>query len=189
VPQNAITLLTADHRTVEGLWQQAQTTSGDRTVLIDTIVRELSIHDGIEKQILYPAIQRDVPNGGPLVDRALTEHQKVSELLAAVEAAGDDTEKAFTVLAEAIANVVEHVAEEEAQLFPALKAALRPQALLDLGRELELAKRVGPTHPHPAAPNSGLGAKIAGLTGGIMDRTKDAIATRPSDTGPSRGAQ
>jgi hemerythrin superfamily protein len=180
-PTDAVTLLIHDHRNVTTLWQYAQTQAADRAPLLDEIIRELSVHDGIEKQLLYPTVRNRVEGGSAMADRSLAEHQKVSELLAAAEKADLDSAEAFRLLAETMDNVAEHVAEEEAQMFPALTASLTHQELIDLGEQLQAAKLVAPTHPHPAAPNDGLAAKVVGLAAGIIDTAKDTVVGRPSD--------
>jgi hemerythrin superfamily protein len=149
VPPNVVTLLIEDHRHVRALWQQAQTQTPNRAALVDEMIRELSIHDGIEKQLLYPIVRDRVDGGAAMTDRSLTEHQKVEELLAALEKTDLDSPEAMRLLTETMDNVAEHVAEEEAQVFPALQGALSPQELIDLGEQLESAKLTAPTHPHP----------------------------------------
>jgi hypothetical protein len=44
-------------------------------------------------------------------------------------------------------------------------------------------KAKAPTHPHPAAPASGPGAKVAGPAAGMVDRVRDKLTDRPADSG------
>jgi hemerythrin superfamily protein len=182
-PVDAITLLVQDHRSVTALWQQARA-QGPNAALVDEIIRRLSVHDGIEKQVLYPVVRDRVAGGQAMAERSLREHQAVEELLAAVERTDLDSADAMRLLGETMDNVAEHVAEEEAQIFPALEAALDPQELVLLGEQLRAAKAIAPTHPHPASPNEGLAGKVAGLAGAVMDTAKDAVIGRPSGTTP-----
>lgn len=178
---DAITLLTADHRQVESLY--AQVGDGFHRPVIDEIVRLLSIHDAIEKQLLYPTLAERVEGGASMADRSLTEHQRVEELLYRVDQRGDsEPETTLAALRQTMDNVAEHVAEEESLVFPALRAALNAAELEDLGQRLEDAKSAAPTHPHPSSPNSGPGAKVAGTASGLLDKAKDAITGRPADS-------
>lgn len=177
---DAITLLTSDHRRVEALWARLDHEASYDGSVVDEIVRELSIHDGIEKQLLYPTIREHVQGGDAIADRSLREHQMVEDLLARVEAESRPAAK-LAAVRETMDHVAEHVAEEEAQVFPALRSAMSEADLEDLGSRLERAKSTAPTHPHPDSPNSGAGAKVGGAVAGLMDRAKDAFTGRPSD--------
>lgn len=183
---DAVTLLVADHRRVEALWNEVAA-GGDRTTLVDTIVRELSVHDGIEKQLLYPMLRSRVEGGAGMADRGLADHQKVEELLDALAHLDPGSDDAYRTLRQTMDEVREHVADEEARLFPALQAALDHEELLDLGASLETAKTVAPTHPHPASPNAGAPARVAGMVGGLVDHARDAVAGRPAADDRSAG--
>ena len=177
---DAITLLTADHRQVESLYAQTGDGTDFRQPAIDEIVRLLSIHDAIEKQLLYPTLRERVEGGNAMADRSIREHQKVAELLYQADQ-GDQPQAVLAALRETMDNVGEHVAEEESLIFPALRAALNPAELEQLGRQLQDAKPAAPTHPHPTSPNSGTTAKIAGTASGLLDKAKDAITGRPAN--------
>jgi hypothetical protein len=80
-----------------------------------------------------------------------------------------------------IADVRHHVEEEEGEMFPKLRSALSAEQLHDIGQKLADGKAKAPTHPHPAAPASGPGAKVAGLAAGMVDRVRDKLTDRPAD--------
>jgi hemerythrin-like domain-containing protein len=161
--------------------QEATLTIERQAELIDLIVRELSIHDGIEKQLLYPALGARVEGGKAMAAGGLREHQKVEELLAEVERTDPGSDDALRLMRQTMDNVHEHVAEEEAVMFPALRAAMSSEELFELGGQLGAAKSIAPTHAHPASPNMGASAAIVGTLSGIVDHTKDALSGRPSD--------
>jgi hypothetical protein len=50
----------------------------------------------------------------------------------------------------------------------------------DIGQKLTDGKTKAPTHPHPAAPASGPGAKVAGPAAGMVDRVRDKLTDRPA---------
>ncbi len=185
-PVDGVTLLISDHRRVSSLWQEARVATERREELIDLVVRELSVHDGIEKRALYPEVRTRVEGGQAMVERGLAEHQKVEELLAQAEAVGLGTEEAFLLMRQTMDNVVDHVAEEESSIFPALRASMSTEDLLDFGQRLVLARNTAPTHPHPGSPNEGVSGKVAGILGGLVDQAKDAVSGRPGD--PDAGA-
>ena len=68
-------------------------------------------------------------------------------------------------------------------MFPKLRTALSAEQLHDIGEKLADGKAKAPTRPHPAAPASGPGAKVAGPAAGMVDRVRDKLGDRPADSG------
>lgn len=173
--QDAIAVLIADHRKVLSLFEQMQSSPGERTT-IQQIVRELSIHDAIERQLLYPLVKEKIPTiGGQLAERSLDEHEDQARLLADIEAA--DGSEQGRLLAELLRTVTEHVSEEEHQVFPNLRTVSTHSELLELGERLEDAKAKAPTHPHPHTPRSSGGAKAAGMIASATDKVRDSFGS------------
>jgi hypothetical protein len=103
---DAITLLKADHRKVEALFEQF-----DKAKLAKEICTELVVHSTIEEEIFYPACKDAVDED--LADEAYVEHDGAKVLIAEI-AAGNPGDEFFdakiTVLSEMIKH---HVKEEE----------------------------------------------------------------------------
>jgi hypothetical protein len=76
-------------------------------------------------------------------------------------------------------EIEHHVAEEEGRFFPALRAAIDDQALAELGAQLDQAKKVAPTRPHPAAPDQPPLLALAAPIAAIYDRLRDRLQGRP----------
>jgi hemerythrin superfamily protein len=176
---DAIEMLVADHREVDQLFTQFEAAAPDSTVakdLADKIVRELSVHAAIEELVLYPVARR-VLEQDDLVDAAIDEHNEMKELLAEVDgkAVGDD--RVRRTFHEIKLAVEEHVHEEETELFPRLRGKIDQDDLQRMGRALEGAKAVAPTHPHPHAPDRPPGNIVIGPAAGVIDRIRD-IARR-----------
>jgi hemerythrin superfamily protein len=122
--QNAIELLTQDHRAVEKLFKSFEKAKGDgeKQKLAEQICVELKVHAQIEEEIFYPAADRALEDE-EMVDEALVEHASAKKLIAEIETmrAGQDMFDAkVKVLSEQIDH---HVKEEEKELFPACKKA------------------------------------------------------------------
>ena len=176
---DAVAVLISDHRQVDDLFKQfelyddttAENLKGD---LVREITRELSIHAAIEEQVLYPAMREALPDGEKEVQDSLAEHQHVKETLADLERT-DPNDPTFATKVKSLASaVIRHVEEEENDLFPRLDAALGQQRMSDLGRQLEQAKKLAPTHPHPNAPNT-FPANLANVAAGVVDRARDLV--------------
>ena len=175
---DAITLLTTDHREVETLFKQVEAAPAPTEDAVNSIVRELSIHDAIEKEYLYPTVREKVPSGDGLSDHSIEEHNEVAETLLAIDKADNGSGEQKQLLARLITAVRAHVQEEETRIFPALRDASTPGELEELGGKLETAKSTAPTRPHPHAPDEGLGTKLAGAMSAPLDKARDAASGR-----------
>jgi hypothetical protein len=110
---DAIALLKADHRKVEGLFEQYQDASSPaaKKKLAHQICVELKVHTSIEEEIFYPAFKGKIEDD--TLDEAYVEHDGAKVLVNDIEAGnpGDDFYDAKVhVLSEEIKH---HVHEEE----------------------------------------------------------------------------
>ena len=180
---DALTLLMTDHRKVDSLFAEYKTATGPETKkeLVDTMSKELSIHAAIEETEFYPEVQQKLPEGKSLVDESLHEHQGVKETLAKLERMQPADAAFASEVEHLMSEVKHHVDEEEHEMFPKIRSAFSADHLMELGEKLEKAKSKAPTHPHPAAPSAGMGAKVAGMSAGMMDRARDAMGGRKDE--------
>ena len=146
--EDAIALLTADHRKVRKLFKEAEEMEADDPEL-EEIVRqactEIEIHAKIEEEIVYPAL-REALSDEELVPEAEVEHDCAKDLIAKLEELdpSDEMFKAtFTVLGE---YVTHHIKEEESEIFPQAKKAkvdTKELGLQILERKEELMEEMG----------------------------------------------
>lgn len=123
--QDAITLLTDDHKKVQKMFKEyeklvKQDTDEGKDELARKICAELTIHAQIEEELVYSAA-REVLDEEDLLDEAEVEHDSAKELIAQIEAmqAGDELFDAkVTVLGEYVNH---HIKEEQGEMFPKLK--------------------------------------------------------------------
>jgi hemerythrin superfamily protein len=173
---DAVQLLTADHAEVETMFRQLETLpeGASNDELVQSVVRELSVHAVIEEQVMYPVMRKALPDGETLVQEAIDEHQEVKETLAAIEKAGSPGD-VRPLLEQLIADVRHHVDEEETELFPKLRASIGKVELQEMGGKLAAAKKTAPTHPHPHAPNTPPGNIVGGGAAAVIDKVRDAL--------------
>jgi len=136
--------LERDHRRVEQLFARAGLVPGaERLVLVAQIVQSLELHASIEEDIVYPAVEKSVGGGDVLDARSREDHEEIKELLARVGAAtADDVQ--LTADLRALQLVVQsHVAIEEGEVFPALRAAAGADALAKLTTAAQKARTGG----------------------------------------------
>jgi hemerythrin superfamily protein len=174
---DAVTLLRNDHKTVEGLFKKFEKAGPNahktKQDLVEKIVQELSIHAAIEEQVLYPAARESVPDATDEVLEALEEHHIVKWVLSELDGM-DPTDERFTAkVTVLIENVRHHVDEEEHELFPELRKAMKRKELEELAQALEKAKEVAPTHPHPRVPDTPPANVIVGVAAAAVDKAED----------------
>lgn len=112
--KDAIALLKADHREVEGLFRQFRKSKNARRKqsLAGRICNALRIHTTIEEEIFYPAFLA-ATRDRDLHDEAQVEHAGAKRLISEIESAGpgdDYYDARVSVLSEMIKH---HVKEEE----------------------------------------------------------------------------
>jgi hemerythrin superfamily protein len=148
--QDAIAMLTADHKKVKKLFSEFDKlkdggSDEDKSSIVDQICNELKVHTEIEEEIFYPAVRKAIDDSD-LMDEALVEHAGAKDLIAQLEDASPDDDlydAKVTVLGEQIDH---HVKEEEGDMFPkARKAKVDTEALgaLMLKRKMALMKKMG----------------------------------------------
>jgi hemerythrin-like domain-containing protein len=157
----------------------AAASEGQRRGVVEILVRELSKHAALEELTVYPFAKRLLPAGTVDVDEHLSEHKAVKKTLAALDALPEGDGREGTLVAGLQREVEHHVAEEESRFFPALRAAVDGQALAELGAQLDQAKKVAPTRPHPAAPDEPPSLALAAPIAAIYDRLRDRLQGRP----------
>jgi hypothetical protein len=138
---DAIALLKADHRKVEGLFEKFEAAKDSKTkkALAQEICTELSVHATIEEEIFYPACKGKVESD--LLSEAYVEHDGAKVMIAELAAGSPEDEfydAKMTVLSEEIKH---HVKEEEKPGEGVFAQARHGEVDLDaLGDRLALRK-------------------------------------------------
>lgn len=176
---DAITLLKADHKTVEALFKRFEK-AGDRAyaekrAVVDRIIEELSVHAAVEEQLFYPVTRATVPETEDIALDSLEEHHIVKWVLSELEKMSPEDERFDAKVTVLMENVRHHVEEEESEYFPMVRDELGRNALSDLGDAMESAKRIAPTHPHPRSPDTPPGNLVVGTAAGVVDRVGDTV--------------
>jgi hemerythrin superfamily protein len=159
--QDAIKLLTEDHRRVEELFEQFEKAGRDskKEKLARQICTELKVHAMIEEEIFYPALRGKIESDDDL-DEAIVEHDGAKVLINDIEAGEPDDdfyEAKVKVLQEQIEH---HVKEEERQADNIFSQARKADVDLEaLGEQMaarqaelmQLAETEGLPPAQPAA--------------------------------------
>jgi len=179
--QDAIALLTDDHKTVQKLFKdyeklvQNDGDEAEKAALAKQICTELVIHAQIEEEIFYPAV-REAIEETDLLDEAEVEHASAKDLIAQLStmAPGDELYDAkVTVLGEYVNH---HISEEQDEMFPQAKKAELDTASLGaelLERKQELQAEIG-----VGADDDVESAEEAGETQAVAARKSAARSTK-----------
>lgn len=142
---DALTLLTADHNRVRGLFtkfkaaQESEDTE-TMTALGQQIFTELTVHTGIEEERFYPWAAELSDDIKELIDEGIQEHHVVKVLMEEVGQLTPDQPEWVAKLTVLIENVDHHAEEEEEELFPQIRSASSAAALEELGQQLDADK-------------------------------------------------
>lgn len=136
---NAVELLKADHRKVEQLFEQfeSSTTKREKMKLVKEVINELTIHTKLEEKLVYPILLEEKEDED-MTQEAFEEHHVVKNVLAELskmDGSEENLKAKVTVLSELVKH---HVKEEENEMFPKLEQS--GEDLDELGETLAQEK-------------------------------------------------
>jgi hypothetical protein len=141
--QDAIALLTDDHREVSDMFEQFENLSDRAKVskqkLTEKICTALIAHTTIEEEIFYPAVREAVKDSEDMVDEAVVEHASAKDLIKQLQEMDPDDDL-YDAKVKVLGEQVEHhVKEEEEEMFE--KARNSGLDLVALGQEMAQRKQ------------------------------------------------
>ncbi len=177
---DVVDILTSDHREMVGLIGEIERTAdpGRRRDLADTVIAEIMRHAVAEEMYVYPAIEEHVPDGPAQVGHDKQEHAEIVQVMKRMEDTDASTPAFMAVVRQLEALLRHHATDEEAEQFPQLRAHIPGERLIALGEQVQTAKKLAPTRPHPSAPHSELFHKTVGPGVGMIDRLRDKLSGR-----------
>ena len=142
---DALSLLTADHNRVRGLFARFQSAEEEKdtalmTELAAKIIVELEVHATIEEEIFYPAIQGADEELKDTVDEGIEEHHVAKVLMEEIKTLTPEDDAWAAKMKVLIESVEHHAGEEEEEMFPEVRKNFDKAALEDLGMRLEARK-------------------------------------------------
>jgi hemerythrin superfamily protein len=135
--QTAIDLLKSQHEEVKALFKKIEKASAraQKTKLFDELAGKLVGHDAIEREIFYPACEKNM-GMTDLLGEALVEHGVVEFSLYQADQARQS--KDFPFKCQVLSEIVlHHVKEEEEDFFPKVEKALGRDKLIQLGARMK----------------------------------------------------
>lgn len=182
---NVLDLLNHDHREVEQLFAQFESTQDVDIAL--QICQELTVHSQVEEELVYPVL---ASIDAPLEHEAEQEHAEAKQLIARIEAmTAGDPELVPTVM-KLKGAIAHHVDEEESEAWPKMRSGAGDR-LDDLGRAVEQRKQElqrtlpQPTGTTPPMFTSTPAPTMVRSTGSVDldDKTRDELYELAKEAG------
>ena len=148
---DAIVLLKDEHKQIRKAFRdfekagpQAHAAQGRA---VDRIIELLTVHTFIENEVMYPRVRELLPDLEDDVLESYEEHHVADVLVVELAAMKPDAERFVAKTTVLIENVEHHIAEEEDEWFPKVRAGLGRKQLQELGAAMIEARKSAPTRP------------------------------------------
>jgi hemerythrin superfamily protein len=135
--EDAITLLSNDHKEVKALFKQydklvqSDAEDDEKLAIAGEICQMLTVHATVEEEIFYPAAREALGEDEDLIDEADVEHATAKDLIAQIEASNPEDDALFDAKVKVLGEYIDHhVKEEEGEIFPKAKKAKLDTAAL-----------------------------------------------------------
>lgn len=133
---NAIDYLIEEHNSHRKLLKNIE----KETHLFKVFREELILHVNIEEAILYPSLLK-VPALEISTRAAWEEHNLIMQLIQEIDQTPSDNEIWLSKIIALKRLVLNHIDDEEAVLFPKIKAMATPEFLTDIGKQMAFQKQ------------------------------------------------
>jgi hemerythrin superfamily protein len=168
--------LRRQHAEVRSMFAQMEGAQGEtRTQIFDCLRAFLAVHETAEEEVIYPALRKSGGDAAAVVAARLKEEDQAKKTLSELEKLGPDGEGFGGLFAEFRSAVIDHAHSEETEVFPLLEHSQDADALRSMAQKLAKAEKMAPTHPHPHAPESGVGNMALGPFVAMVDKVRDAL--------------
>jgi hemerythrin superfamily protein len=170
-----------DHREIETYYNNMlqASTIDDKTRWQNQFTWELARHSVGEELVIYPAMEKHLPNGKEMADKDRADHQKVKEQLYEFQSLHASDVKFEPTIRHLMKNLSEHIKEEEEDHMPVLEKALTEEESEKLHKSFQRSKMFAPTRSHPNAPDKPPFETVAGLIAAPLDKLRDMFNKFP----------
>lgn len=171
--RDGVAFLSAEHDQLRDLFARVSRPDEDRREVLKELMQVLNTHVALEGQVVAPALKNHVPGSEDMVQALHDNHHEVSQILTLIERRKVNSPDVPDMVNDLLEMTERHIAMSDREMFPRLRESLTPEQLEALGRELDSDDRHMLTHAHPAVPDSGPVADIAGRAAELVDRVRD----------------
>ncbi|GAQ06345.1 uncharacterized hemerythrin-like protein C869.06c [Aspergillus lentulus] len=142
---------------------------------------ELARHAIGEELVVYPALEKYLPNGTATADKDREEHQTIKEKLQKFQDMHPSDASFMPILKSMMVDLEKHIKEEETIDFVKLEDAITPKESESLSKSFGRTKMFVPTRSHPNTPNKPPFETVVGLLAAPIDHLADMFRKWPDD--------
>jgi hemerythrin superfamily protein len=169
-----IAVLLEQHKRIRELFSHVRGAEGEhKQQTFDELRALLAAHETGEEMVLRPVSRNDA--GSEVAEERNREEEEANRLLADLEkmdASSGEFDRAFAEFERA---VLDHAEREEREEFPSVRDREDPDRLVSMGRALQAAETIAPTHPHPSTAGSPAAQWTVGPFASLVDRARDVV--------------
>ncbi|MFF2145113.1 hemerythrin domain-containing protein [Kitasatospora sp. NPDC058190] len=170
--------LTADHQAVRIHFSELSGLPGgdpQRKELADLVTDQLVRHTRAEEEHLYPLARDRLADGPALVERELADHRAVEALLTDLRPTRVGSPHFDRLVARLTEEVTRHASEEEAQLFPAVRAVTTEAELRVLAARARETKELSSGRPRHQRPTERAADRLPPPERPLMERLREFL--------------
>jgi len=170
-----------DHKELKSYYDKIMNSSDAKTQTEyqNQFVWELARHSIAEEIVVYPAMEKHVPDGKDMAEKDRQEHRAVKEKLYEFQGMKPDQPEFKPTLKSLMDDLAQHIKEEERDDLPALEKALADGDSESLANSFERTKMFVPTRSHPSAPDRPPFETAMGMLAAPMDKLMDMFRKFP----------
>lgn len=178
-------MIIEDHKELKSYYDKIMNSSDhdEQTRYQNLFVWELARHSIGEEIVVYPAMEKHIPDGKALAEKDRQEHRAVKEQLYAFQKLSADQPEFKPTLKSLMDDLAQHIKEEESDDLPKLEKALQSEDSADLAKSFERTKMFVPTRSHPSAPDRPPFETAIGMLTAPIDKIMDVFRKFPKDEG------
>jgi hypothetical protein len=138
---DVVTLILADHREVDRIFEALREDVEGRAVTVRQLRALLLAHSEAEEAVVYTALKPEMSDeesdetDGDVIDEAFDEHAEMEQLIEELAATSPTSEEFESILLDVIDSVNHHVEEEEEELLPKLRQICTPEQMQQITQE------------------------------------------------------
>jgi len=138
---NAIEMLNKDHARIRSLFSELEETNDPQELndCFDKLDNILTIHARSEELVLYPQ-SRNCEGTEALIDKGEEDHAKGDQMVLEIKFISPDESKFKEKVRELQNFMLNHLNEEENELFPKVRQCLNDEKLEELAHQLQKTK-------------------------------------------------
>lgn len=173
---DVIRLLLEQHARIRDLFKDVATASGEhKQHAFDELRALLAVHETAEEIVLRP-VSKSVA-GEDVVSARNDEEHEATEVLKRLERLDIASPEFAAMLAQLETAVSQHAENEEKHEFPHVLTECDADLRQSMGKALQGAVAIAPTHPHPSTAGQSAAAQLAvGPFISLVDRARDALS-------------